>query len=630
MTSAPVARVSVFFPSACIAIGMLTILAAPAEAAIPECRATALRAAAPAGMTIHDIPNVGARGMPKTTQGVVEVPENSLGDGAPEYCFVTGSVTTHAKTHKTANFAAALPAKRQWNGKFMFAGCGGNCGTAFFASPSATVLRKGYPLFATDDGHIAKNSPAVRLWRQSETSWAVSAPGQRNEDAVTDFFYRAVHAVVVAGKELTRKYYAASGLNYAYFQGCSDGGREGMVELARFPNDFDGVIAGDPYFDIGAEIVNSLVGIQVQLRSPHAALTHAQLKQIDQIVNAACDASDGVTDGLIQNPAQCAFNPQTDLPRCGTDNAGEQCFTQDQVDSISSILSAVTDRAGKTVYPAYPLSNLTSDAPFTDDLGYWLGFNSPPDSFEGPEPWTSNPGNQPQAWYWTNQTIRYLIYADQPNFNALTTPGIVFQARGESPNNGPHAILPASTLAKLQRYSAAGNGNVPAASAEFFRQGRKLILYHGYSDGDITPFRTIQYYRALAKAHGGYEALRKNARLFMVPGMAHCGGGAAPNAFGQMWAPNPTGPENDIVVALENWVEKGVAPSSIIATQFEQGDPKRGVLRSMPLCPFPAMARYEGNGNVNDAGNWNCPAGDQRLLDMSHAGREAGADADLN
>jgi feruloyl esterase len=186
------------------------------------------------------------------------------------------------------------------------------------------------------------------------------------------------------------------------------------------------------------------------------------------------------------------------------------------------------------------------------------------------------------------------------------------------------------TLVRLKQFSALGNGNVPSASDEYFRQGRKLILYHGYSDGDITPYRTIQYYRALARRHRGFESLRRNARLFMVPGMAHCEGGAAPNAFGQLWAPLPTGPENDIVAALENWVEKGEAPKSIVAVKFEHDDSKRPVLRTMPICPFPAMAHYKGSGDVNDARHWDCPATDQRLLEMGYAGRKAGSDAALD
>lgn len=615
-----------FFSVVYVVIALLSAGIAPASAAASECTVVAVRAAAPAGMVIRDIPDLDpADGIPKTAQGIVAVPEGSVGAGSPEFCVVTGTVITNPRTGKTANFAAALPAKRTWNRKFMFRGCGGNCGSVSLGR-LLPELRKGYPVFLTDDGHIAKSPPAARLWKNSDGSWAVSSPGKRNDDAVTDFFYRAVHAVVVAGKSLTRKYYAAARLRYDYYEGCSDGGREGMVEVARYPSDFDGVIVGDPYFDIGGEIANSLTGIQVQLRTRNAMLSSAQLREIDQLVNATCDAADGVSDGLIQNPGRCGFDPQADLPKCGVRNNGKPCFTQDQIDSVTAMLSAITDPAGHVLYPGYPVGNFTGGGPYTDNLAYWLGFNSPPDSLKGPEPWTSDPGTQPQAWYWSNQTIRYVIYADEPEFNALSTPGISFRADDRGPIKGFHAVIPAPTLARLQQESAAGDGDVPGDSAEFFREGRKLIMYDGYSDGDITPFRTIQYYSALAKIHGGYKALQRNARLFMVPGMAHCGGGPGPNAFGQMGAPQrsqlPAG--NDIVAALENWVEKGQAPKSIVATKFERDDPRRPVARTMPLCPFPAMARYKGSGDVKDAANWSCPVDDRRLLEIGHAGREAG------
>jgi hypothetical protein len=603
---------------------MLWALAGPAAAAIPECTAAALSAAAPAGMVIKDIPNVGPRGMPKTVQGVVTVPENSLGDGAPEYCFVTGSVTTNPKTNKTANFAAELPAKSAWNGKFLFVGCGGNCGVAMMRS-SPSALRKGYPIFATDDGHVAQPGFAGLL----DASWSVDSPGQRATEAVTDFFYRAVHAVVESGKALTHKYYESPHVSKAYFDGCSDGGREGMVELSRFPTDFDGIVAGDPYFDIGAEIVNSLVPIQVQLRSPHASLSAAQLSLVDHIVMSQCDAADGVSDGLIQNPAKCGFNPQTDLPKCGGGDP-DGCFSQDQIDSLSAILSAATDPAGTVLYPGYPVSNLNDAGPRVDNLAFWVGFHSPPDQLQGPEPWTQNPASRPIGWSFANATMRYLIYSDQAGFDALKTPGITFSGAGARPIGAFHAVIPTATTLRLAQESASGNGNNPAAAAEYFRHGGKLIIYHGFADGDITPYRTVQYYKALAKLHGGYGSTQKHARLFMVPGMAHCSGGPGPNLFGQTGVVrSEESPDNDVLSALERWVEKGVPPKSLVAAKYEEDDPKRAILRTMPLCPFPAMARYKGTGEVNDAGNWSCSTADQRLLDVGYSGHAAGSDAAL-
>jgi len=609
------------------ALCAMLLAAAAAQAADLECTVDAVRGAAPPGMTITDIADVGPRDSLKTAQGVLDVPAGSLGDGAPEYCFATGRVDTNPGTHKTANFAAALPLKIRWNGKFLFQGCGGNCGTAFLGKPSAASLTRGYAIFATDDGHENRGSPDKRLWPQSESSWAVLSPGHRDEDATTDFFYRAVHAVVSAGKQFTQRYYGAGALQRSYYEGCSDGGREGMVELARYPEDFDGIVAGDPYFDIGAEIVESLAGVQVQLRTPTASISHTQMLKINAMVDAKCDATDGVKDHLIQDPGLCNFDPHRDLPACKAGSAKDDCFTKDQLDSLSSIWSGITNPAGKPIYPGYPVSDVSSNL-HADDLEYWLGFQGPVDAAAGPEPWVNHPEQQAEAWYWVNQTARYLVYADQPGFNSLTTPGITFGAGAKGASF--HAVIPDQTFAFIQRRVAAGNGNVPAESAEFFRQNRKLILYHGYSDGDITPFRTIQYYRSLAKLHGGYAQLQKNARLFMVPGMAHCGAGAGPNSFGQGGNPSPGTATNDIISALETWVENGQAPKSIIATKFENDDPKGKVMRTMPLCPFPAMARYIGKGDVNDAANWSCATTDKRLLEKGPAGQKAGVYAEMN
>jgi hypothetical protein len=610
---------------ACPPLGLSTILMSSAAAAIPGCTSAALRTAAPAGMSIRDIPNAGLGGLPKTVEGVADVAVNSAGNDAPEYCFVTGTVVTDSKSNKTANFAAELPAKATWNGKFLFVGCGGHCGVAMI-KPSPAALRKGYAIFATDDGHVAPPGLAGLF----DSGWAVRSPGQRDEQAVTDFYYRAVHAVVESGKQLTRLYYDAPNLSHAYFDGCSDGGREGMVELSRFPADFDGIIAGDPYFDIGAEIVNSLIAVQVQLRSPQAALSANLLTQVDHIVTSQCDATDGVSDGLIQNPGQCAFDPQKDLPKCGAQSSS-QCFTQDQLDSLSAMLSAVTNPAGKVLYPGYPVAHLNDAGPRVDNLAFWVEFHGPPETLQGPEPWSRDPGARPIAWSYANAAIRGLIYVDEPNFDALKTPGIYFNGPSNGSIDAFHAVVPRPTFLRLARQSTAGNGDHPASAAEYFRHGHKLILYHGFADGDITPYRTIQYYVALAKLHGGYGKIQNSARLFLVPGMAHCSGGPGPNVFGQTGAVRAvTDPQNDVLAALERWVEKGVAPKSLVATKYEEDDPKRTVVRTMPLCPFPAMAHYMGNGDVNDAANWTCPTDDQRLLHVGHSGREAGSGAKLD
>jgi len=592
------------------------------QAAIPECSSAALKAAAPANMTIADINNLGVKGLPKTQEGVVDVPANALGDGAPEFCLITGTVVTNPKSGKTANFAAELPAKAAWNGKFLFEGCGGNCGKTM-GKTLPDVLRRGYPIFATDGGHGAEAVKAgASLY--GDDSWAVTAPGHANADTITDFYYRATHTVTKLGKEFTQRFYAAQTLKYAYFDGCSDGGRDGMVELGRYPEDFDGIISGDPYFDVAGEVVSSVVSVQVQLRSPHSVLTAAQLSRIDEILTKVCDPADGVVDGLIQNPAGCDFDPAKDLPKCKLGAPAANCFTQEEIESLSVMLSAITDPAGKVVYPGYPSSDLNDAGPTVDNLAFWVGFRGAPDQLQGPEPWSRNPTGRPIAWSYGASSLRFMLYADQPGFNALTTPGITFSpAKGEV--TAFHAVIPNETAMHVKQASAAGNGNDPAAAARFLAQGRKLIMFHGLADGDITPYSTIRYYRALAALHGGYQKTQNNARLFLVPGMAHCGGGPGPNVFGQTHAILGTAQrDGDVLTALEHWVEMKKAPGQLLATKFDQDDPKKRVLRTMPLCPFPAMASYKGSGDVVDQANWSCAADDHRLLKLGIAGREAG------
>lgn len=596
------------------AFAVLFLAASMSQAAAPACDRDRIVGAAPEGMTIHDIPNLGVTGLPTTDGGVVPVPADALHDQAPSFCLVTGSVAT--RPGAVANFAAELPLDGGWNGKFLFQGCGGNCGVALLRS-APEALRRGYPVFATDDGHASTPSFASLL----SGSWAGTRPGAIDEGRVDDFYFRAVHAVAAAGKSFTERYYGGAP-HHAYFTGCSDGGREGMVEIDRYPDDFDGVIAGDPYFDIAAETISSLAAIQVQLRTADAAISPAQYRLVDRLVMQACDAADGVADNLIQNPAACTFDPVRDLPRCEAGKSGDDCFTDHQVASLAAMLAAVTDPHGRPVFPGYPVSDLAAGDGMVDNLALWAGIRKTPDQLSGPEPWPADPAARPLAWSFASDTLRYLAYRDHPGFDALRTPGLTL---ADDAKLGIHMVVPNATLALLRRRTGAGNGNDASKAQPYLAKGHKLILYHGFSDGDITPYRTIQFYRALAGKTGGYAALRRNAALFMVPGMAHCAAGPGPNLFGQDGSISATR-DHDILSALENWVEQGTPPAFLLATKYPEDDPARPPLRAMPLCPYPALARYSGAGDPNEAGRWSCPADDRGLLADGAVGRRAGLD----
>lgn len=597
-----------------VAEGLALLLLAPAShAAIASCNPGTLQAIAPVGVTIADIANMSPDpGLPKTTNGVAEVPADALGPGTPPFCLVTGTFVTNPATGKTANFGALLPDASSWNQRFMYYGCGFNCGVVFPFTQPAADLRKGYPIWGTDDGHTGILS--------ENASWPVLAPGMPNPDTITDFAYRAVHTLTVIGKQFTVSYYNASRISYAYFSGCSDGGREGFVAATRYPEDYDGILAGAPYFDVPGEALN-LADITAQLRATDAVLSPAHFALASQVVTRQCDAADGVTDGLIQNPAVCRFDPQTDLPRCAG-AFGPGCFTQNQIDSLSNAIAAATDRRGRVIHPGFSVSDM-------DQLGIWVSSPTPPGNFTGPQPW-ANVLEAPLGWQWADPTVQYLAFWGIPGYNSLTTPGFTYEAGGPGPIHFFHTVVPDDTIATMFGRMNVASGDFAERIIPFLARGGKLILYHGYSDGLITPYGTVQYYRGLAHVLGGYERAQRSVQLYMVPGMYHCSGGPGPNNFGQPEVlPRDTDPLHDATRALEQWVENGIAPRMFIATKFTNDDLTQAPIRTMPLCPFPAQARYLGSGDVNDAANWQCPSNDRSQLEIGLDGRQAGLRAPL-
>jgi len=607
------------------AIAVIALCPKRALAADGSCTVAAIQRIAPKGMTLG---SGGAIDPPEprlqAASGVRLIPADALGDGGPGFCYVTGAVVTQSTPRRTAHFAAALPSRRIWNGKFLFQGCGTNCGVIY--PPSSEALHKGFAVWATDDGHVAKRSANRQFAREDDATWSVIAPGRLDEGALADYFYRAVHTVTAIGKEFTKRYYA-SAVKYSYFEGCSDGGREGMLELTRYPRDYDGMIVGAPYFDIASELGATLVSFAAELRAPGAAIPPRLWGVASRIIMDRCDSEDGVKDGLIQDPEACDFNPYHDLPRCGAGGGGDDCFTREQIDTLSVIFSAKRNPAGEVVFPGWSVSDIgfrSDSADAGDSLVESLGFPQPPSELAAPQPWRANPRGEPEGWYWTEQTARYEVYADRPGFDVRQALGVTFD-RGVHGWRGMYAVVPDRAVALLRKMTAAGSGATPRAASRFLRAGRKLIMYHGFSDGDITPYRTVQYFDGLARLNGGMRALQKNARLYMVPGMAHCSGGPGPNNFGQLFSSVVLeAPVNhDILATLEAWVEAGRAPAAIIATKFEHDDPHDRVLRTMPLCPYPAKARFVGTGDVNDAANWVCPANDA-LLRRAPVGIAAG------
>lgn len=540
-------------------------------------------------MTIKAIGDLNPK-LPAAPSGAVLVPET---DSTRSYCLVTGSVVTNPATGKTANFGLALPAA--WNEKLLFTGCSGYCGVVFQNLPDATgggypthALAKGYAIAATDAGH--ESTPAGYLY---DVSWALSAPGVPNTDATTDYFHRAVHTVTVQAKRFVQSWYSGD-LARAYYFGCSGGGREGMMEAARYPTDFDGYIVGAPSFDVPGEILSGR-GSMALLSATDSYIAPELLSLVDNSVYAHCDEADGVRDRLIQNPGRCSFRPETLL--CRGDN-GVACLTRSQVRTLKTWFAAARDEKGRVVSHGSPVSDMYNDGAPGNNLFEWLAAPGPARDIHAVSPWGASPSQQPKAWASMDQALKYLVHWD-PDFNTRYKPPV---------NAG--GIVSDKTLELLALRTDRGSADTPSRLDPFLASGRKLILYHGYSDGWVSPFRTLRFYRNWSKRVGGHGVLQNDARLFTVPGMYHCSHGPGPNVF-------------DALGALEQWVEQGVPPDSIIATKHENDEVTGAPIRSMPLCPFPTQASYAGEGDLNASESWSCTP-NERLLYVGENGAAAG------
>ncbi|HET7826331.1 MAG TPA: tannase/feruloyl esterase family alpha/beta hydrolase [Anaeromyxobacter sp.] len=558
-----------------VAVAALLALAVPASArAAVACDAAALGALRVPGVTVLQATPVAALG------------------GNPAFCSVVAAVATSGMGAPDGSATVLLDLPSGWNGKFLFFGTGGLAGVL---SPSAnapdvvTALARGYATANTDTGHQGNGlTPADGLGKVTDGRWALRDDGSPDEAKLADYFFRATHQATIAGKAFTSAFYGAP-VRRAYFDGCSNGGRQALVEASRFPEDYDGIIAGAPFFDIrivmgGANFEKTL------LRSPATYVPFQLLPGVDRAIVASCDAADGVADGLIQNPGACAFDPAS-LVCAGGNGAG--CLTALQAETLRAYFTALRDDDGKILYTGAAVGDLDAFG----GLDLWgVGF-VPPADFAASEPW-GNLGFTPApiTWQFVDHIMKFIVARD-PAFAVRDFPADA-------------GVVSDAGVALFDARTAAGSARDPEAYRRFLREGRKLLLYHGYSDPALPAFRTVRLYEALARTQGGRHRLADGARLFMVPGMQHCGGGSGPNVF-------------DTLSALEAWVEQGKAPDAIVAAHFQGNDPTKGIDRSMPLCPFPTQATYDGKGDPTKAASWSCrPNG--KLLRVGPNGVQAG------
>jgi len=435
----------------------------------------------------------------------------------PAHCRVAATLAPSADSQ--IEMELWLPAET-WNGKFLAVGNGAWAGSVQTAAMAAGV-RRGYAAASNDTGH-----------KGGSAAFAMSHP-----EKLIDFGYRAMHEMTVQSKAMIRAFYHRAP-RLSYYQGCSTGGRQGMMEAQRFPDDFDAIIAGAPVYNM-VHLNVSQVSLQVDmLRNPERIVPPAKVKRFAETVVAACDQRDGVKDGIVGEPRACKVDPAV-LACTGGD--APDCLTAPQVANARTAHAPLMLN-GKLVYP-----------------GRSPGFE---DGWRIPTPGAP--------------------------LNPLFTDMVRYVGR-QDPGFDPMSFDLASDLARALKNAGFVEASDPNL-ATFKARGGKLLLYHGWADPGPAPENTINYFDAVSTKLGGKQD--DWMRLFLLPGVGHCGGGVGPD-------------QADFLDALERWREAGEAPARITATRPARGG-QAGMSR--PLCPHPQVARYTGQGSTDDEKNFACVA----------------------
>ena len=475
----------------------------------------------------------------------------------PARCVV--KAVTRPSSDSEIRFELWLPVTG-WNGKYQQAGNGGWAGSIPTQALVAGV-RRGYATAGTDDGHSSGQG----------ATWAIGHP-----EKLIDFGHRAVHETSVQSKAIIRAFYGRDA-SKSYFVGCSDGGREALMEAQRYPEDFHGIVAGAPANN-WTGLMTMAVWIEQALDA--ADIPAAKLPAIQSAALQACDALDGVKDGVLEDPRACAFDPAV-LTCTGADTA--ECLTPPQVATLRKIYAGPKNpRTGAQIAPGF--------SPGTEAVpGGWVPWivpQLPPGAPQG--------GRGSVLSMFGNSHYGHAVFED-PTWDFRTLNFDTDVAFG------------------IEKTGAILNSNSPDLRS-FRANGGKLIQFHGWGDAAIPGLSSIEYYDRVRAFMATYPDARSDSsrpvdgfyRLFMVPGMGHCGAGTGANVFGnggRSAASATADPDRDVLAALERWVEQGVAPDRIIATATPT-DPSKPLTR--PLCPYPQIARYDGTGDPNTAESFTC------------------------
>ncbi len=468
------------------------------------------------------------RGFPGATIESTRMAPADAANGMPPFCEIEVSISPAERSHIGATYR--LPVR--WNGRILGLGGGGAAGNvSIHATGVATGLSRGYAVIQNDLGHSGTSG--------TDWSFAVAAPGQPNIDAIIDFGHRATHFATTVGKDVVARYYGRRA-ERAYWQGCSTGGRQGLAEVQRYPDDYDGVIAGAP---VHSPVVYSSAMLRVQAfhAKPESNLLAAHVPLIQKAVLAACDANDGVADGILTDPRACTWDPGE--LECKNGSSSSSCLTPAQVETVRRVYAGVKTRDGR--FAAMPLMR------------------------GGESDWVTRMIGTPDMPRGLNALLgaRFMGYVVKSD--------AAYDFMQFDPDRDMAALDGGLAAEHVHQQN-------PDLKAFVARRG-KLLLWHGFNDPGPSPLSTIAYFDAVRER---VAAARDAVRLFLVPGVLHCGGGPGPDRF-------------DALSALEEWVEKDRPPASIIAT-------KSNSQLSRPLCPYPELPRYKRTGDPLNAESFEC------------------------
>jgi feruloyl esterase len=498
-------------------IGLFALAAAAASSPGPAAACGAIASAAVPGVRI--VKATAERGFrpPDARAAGVTVP----------FCRVEGVIG------KEIGFELWLPAAGSWNGHMLTGGVGGQAGTVNYRELSRGVSR-GYASTSTDTGHKA-----------SDPHWLLGDPMR-----AVNYAERANHLLAIKAKALIAACYGR-GISRALFVGCSGGGRQAMTEAERYPGDYDGIIAGAPGVNT-PEMSARRMWEMVQHSRAGALMSVADWAMVARAGVAACDAADGLRDGVVADPSRCRFDVRTLLCKAGRTT---NCLNGEQLALVRRIYAPLVDENGRRIdgglLPGTPVSPVALPEPFT-------------------------PG----------------------------TPYLAVALFGDGVHRDPHWDARAFRIADdLPAIDKVMNLHADDPDLDRFRaRGGRLIMYQGWTDPLVAPMSTVHYYQAVRQRIGAAEAA-SFSRLYMVPGMDHCVGGAGADLFGGAGGNGISlDPRHDMLSALEQWLDGGAAPGQLIAAKRKDGVP----VETRPLCPFPQVPRYSGKGDPVKASSFRC------------------------